>query len=293
MRSWLGVVAMATVVVAGAGLAVTSGAAAAIPSTQAKTVASQRARIAVSPRAKAGALASRLVAEMKFPAGTKPAVLRSIPAALRDDGPAGPHWARAERVLLAPDKPAAVWAVLLAHKPFSSPGSMGTAGSNGPEGTSALLAAPEAGIAAAQAAVWLEPWHNGTLIAAYGYATWLPVRTAAEHLNPASFGSVTVIASTVIPRSGTVKRTFASSAVIAKITKFLNSRPTAPELAIPCPMLATTYQAAFAPKANGQSWVTVSASGCLTDQVTVHGVVQPMLWDTSGGLAKLLATLLR
>jgi hypothetical protein len=284
MRPWLSI-ALAAILVTGCGTA--AAAASAGPA------ASGHAKAATSGQAKAGALASKLVAEMKFPAGTKPASLRSIPKALRNEGPPGSHWAHAERLLLAPVKPAAVWAVLLAHKPFDSPGGMGTAGDSGPTGTSALLPAPEPGVTAATAAVTLEPWHNGTLIAAYGFATWLPTRTTAEHVNPGGFRSVTVVASTFVPRQGSVTRTFGSSAVISKIAAFINARPAAPELAIPCPMPATTYQATFAPKVKGGATVTVSSSGCLTDQISVNGVAQPQVWDTSGGLATLLGKLLR
>ena len=284
MRSWLGVVA-AAVLLTGGGAVLADGAASASP---ARTVsASPR------PAARAAKLASQLVAEMRFPAGTKPATLASIPAALRDGGPPGSHWAHAERLLVAPVKPAAVWAVLLAHKPFDEPGSMGAAGSNGPVSSSALLEAPESGIAAAEAAVTLEPWHNGsTLIAAYGFATWLPVRTAAEHLNPGSFRAVTVTASSILPRQSSQSRTFTSAADINRITAFLNKLPAAPQLALPCPMPVTSYQATFAPKVKGAPKVTVSSSGCLTDQITVNGKAQPSVWDTSGGLAALLGGLL-
>jgi hypothetical protein len=285
MRSWLGVVA-AAVLLTGGGAVLADGAA------SAHTVSASPSP-APSPAARGAKLASQLVAEMRFPAGTKPAALASVPAALRDGGPPGSHWAHAERLLVAPVKPAAVWAVLLAHKPFDEPGSMGAAGSNGPVSSSALLEAPEPGIAAAEAAVTLEPWHNGsTLIAAYGFATWLPVRTAAEHLNPGSFRAVTVTASSIIPRQGSQTRTFTSAADINRITAFLNKLPAAPQLALPCPMPVTSYQATFAPKVKGGPRVTVSSSGCLTDQITVNGKAQPSVWDTSGGLAALLGGLL-
>jgi hypothetical protein len=291
MRSWLGVAA-AAILLTGGGAVLADGAASASP---ARTASASRSASAASPSPAAWAarLASQLVAEMRFPAGTKPATLASIPAALRDGGPPGSHWAHAERLLVAPVKPAAVWAVLLAHKPFDEPGSMGAAASNGPVGSSTLLEAPESGVSAAIAAVWVEPWHNGgTLIAAYGFATWLPVRTAAEHLNPGSFRAVTVTASSIVPRQGTQRRTFTSAVDISRITAFLNKLPAAPQLALPCPMPATSYQVTFAPKVTSGPKVTVSSSGCLTDQITVNGKAQPLVWDTSGGLAALLGGLL-
>jgi hypothetical protein len=286
MRSWIGIV-VAAVMVAGGGTVAACGTAAA-----AAKPASPAHAASPSPAAKAATLAGHLVAEMTFPARTKPASLHSIPAALRDAGPPGSHWAHAERLLVAPVKPAAVWAVLLSHKPFDDSGSMGPAADTGPVGSDAVLPAPEPGVSAAVAAVWLEPWHNGTtLIAAYAYATWLPVRTAAEHLNPGSFRAVTVTATSNVPRQRSVTRTFTSGAIIGRIVSFLNARPAAPQLAFPCPFPATSYQATFIPKVKGGPKVTVSPS-CMTDQITVNGEDQPLVWDTSGGLATLFGKIL-
>jgi hypothetical protein len=284
MRSWLGIVTAAALMVGG-GTAIASGAAASATPQQVH-------QASTSPRAKAQALAAKLVAEMTFPAGTKTAPLSSTPSALRSN-PYGGHWTSAERLLVAPVKPAAVWAVLLSHRPFDETGaSMGTAASNGPVGTTALLPAPEPGISAAEADVTLEPWHNGsTLIAAYGFATWLPVRSAAEHVNPASIWSVTVTANDAVASQRTVTRTYTSAAIISRIAAFLNSRPAAPELAIPCPMAPVAYQATFTPKAKDGPKLTASSTGCLTDQVTVNGVSQPQLWDEPDAFGKLISKL--
>jgi len=267
--------------------------------TAALVTASGTAAAAASPRAgasgpaKAAALASHLVEEMTFPAGTKTAPLRSTPSALRAFNPLDEPSAHAERLLVAPVRPALAWAVLLAHRPFGpGGGQMGSGGSSEPTGSDVLLAAPEPGISAAMASVWMEPWHNGTtLIAVYGYATWLPVRTAAEHLNSASFRSITISDSTIAPRPGSATRTFTSAAVIARVAAFLNARPAAPEVAVPCPLPATSYQAKLTPELKGGPVVDVSNS-CLTDQIIVDGKTQPLLWDQQSGLAALLSTLL-
>jgi hypothetical protein len=280
MRSWLGVIVAAVLMAGGA------TAAAAAPASSASPAA--------SPAAKAEALASRLVTEMTFPAGTKPAPLSSIPSALRNAGPpGGTAWAHYMRLLVAPVKPAAVWAVLLPHKPFDETGTLGIVGNNGPVGSSAIIRAPEPGVTAAEAAVTLEPWHNGTtLIAAYGYATWLPDRTSAEHLNPGSFRSVTVTASTVFPHQHTTTRTFTSAAVIGRLARFLNAQTAAPQLDLPCPFPATSYKATFSPARHGGPALTVTPF-CGTIQVSVNGVAQPLLWDNSGGLESILGDLLR
>src|SRR5439155_3553362 len=225
------------------------------------------------------ALARHLVGEMTFPPGTRPFPLRSLPRAMRNPGPPSDQgWVRAERVLLAPVKPAAAWAVVLAHVPFNEPGAMGPAAVNGLAGSSTLLAAPEPGVAAAQVAVWAEPWSSGqTLIAAYAYATPRPARTAAEHLDPGRFRTVTVIVTEYGPHARTTTRTFTSAAVIARLAAFLNARPAAPQVAVPCPALPVNYDLRFTAKANGPV-LTVSV-GCLTDQIAVNGAQQPSVWD--------------
>ena len=158
MRAWISV-AVAAVLVAGSGTALVTG----------SSTAAASASSPASGPAKAAALASHLVAEMTFPAGTKPSSLHSIPSALRDSSPFGSHSARAERLLVAPVKLAAAWAVVLAHKPFSTSGVIGAVPNNSPVGSDVLLAVPEPGIAAAMASLWMEPWQHGTtLIAVYG-----------------------------------------------------------------------------------------------------------------------------
>lgn len=280
MRSWLGAVA-AALVLAGC------GSAAAGPAVRAT------APSASAGSSRAGALARHLVAEMTFPPGTRPFPPRSLPRAMRNPGPsASQGWVRAERVLLAPVKPAAAWAVVQAHAPFNEPGAMGPAAVNGLAGSSTLLAAPEPGVAAAQVAVWAEPWSHGTtLIAAYADATPRPARTAAEHLDPGRFSTVTVIVTEYGPHTRTTTRTFTSAAVIVRLAAFLNARPAAPQVAVSCPPPSVAYELRFTAKANGP--VLTVSEGCLTDQITVNGAQQPSVWDNDGGLGKLVRSLLR
>jgi hypothetical protein len=293
IRSWHGVVA-AALVLAGCGSSAAGPVGPAVRSTGLSASASAAGTGSSRPDpSRAGALARHLVAEMTVPPGTKPFPARSLPRAMRDTGPpAGQGWVRAERVLLAPVTPAAAWAVVEAHAPFNEPGAMGPAVVNGLTGSSTLLPAPEPGVAAAQVAVWAEPWSHGTtLIAAYAYATPRPVRTAAEHLDPGRFSTVTVTVTTYIPHVRTTTRTFTSAAVIARLAAFLNARPAAPQIAVPCPAPAASYQLRFTAKA-GDPVLTVS-DGCLTDQIAVNGAQQPSVWDNDGGLGKLVRSVLR
>ena len=155
-----------------------------------------RRRVGLGP---GRALVRHLVAEMIFPPGTKPASLRSVPRALRDPGPFGKGSARAERLLLARPGWPRLGSGTAAPAVQPADDQRGSRFS-GPGASSTLLAAPEAGIDAAVAAVWAEPWSRGTtLIAAYAFATSLPVRTAAEHLDPGRFGAVTLSARELTP----------------------------------------------------------------------------------------------
>ena len=293
MRSWLGVVA-AALVLAGCGSAAAGPVSPASRSTAPPASASPAGAGSSRPdSSRAAALARHLVAEMTFPPGTRPFPPGSLPRAMRNPGPPSDQgWVRAERVLLAPVKPGAVWAVVQAHAPFNEPGAMGPDAVNGLAGSSTLLAAPEPGVAAAQVAVWAEPWSSGkTVIAAYAYATSRPVRTAAEHLDPGRLLAVTVTVTVYGPHSRTTTRTFISAAVIARLAAFLNARPAAPQVAVSCPAPSAVYDLRFTAKANDPV-LTVSA-GCLTDQISVNGAQQPLVWDNDGGLGKLIRNLLR
>ena len=188
-------------------------------------------------RAQAQALARRLLAELSFPPGTKPAHVRSLPP---------------------------------------------------------LLPAPEPGIDAAQVSVGIAAYSGtATLVTAYAYATWLPARTAAEHLDPFGFRAVTVGEDRLIPSSRQVTRTFTDPAVIARLAAFVNGLPPAAELT------GRSYAAVFsrytlrftARDANGPAAV-VSTVGCGTDAITVNGKPQPGLWDTHARLAAMARQLL-
>ena len=286
MRSWL-TAAAAAIFLAGCGTA------AAHPTagpTASRPTASRSATGSASVRA--GALVRHLVAEMIFPPGTRPASLRSVPRALRDPGPFGKGSARAERLLLAPAGLAAVWAAVLPHPPFNQQTTRGGFAFSGPGASSTLLAAPEAGIDAAVAAVWAEPWSRGTtLIAAYAFATSLPVRTAAEHLDPGRFRAVTLSARELTPPRRTTTRTFTSAAVIARLAAYLNGRPPTPPLAVSCLAPMASYQVTFIPKQGGGPAVTAEP-GCLADRIAVNGVPQPLVWDSGGRLTDMIRQLL-
>src|SRR5439155_12284823 len=95
---------------------------------------------------------------------------------------------------------------------------------------------------------------------------WLPSRTAAEHLEPASIRAVTISADQLAPKPRHLIRTFTSAAVIARLAAFLNRRPPAPTAALaglscPAPLvsfrlqfMATGRQALRSPSQQPPAW---------------------------------------
>lgn len=67
-------------------------------------------------QAEAMALARHLLQQLGLPPGARPAHVRSLPALLRDPRAPGAGWVSAQRILLAPGKPRAVWETLLAPR---------------------------------------------------------------------------------------------------------------------------------------------------------------------------------
>ena len=214
-------------------------------------------------RAEAMALTQHLLKQLGLPPGARPAHVRSLPPLLRDRRAPGAGWVSAQRV---------------------------------PTSVGRLLPAPASGVDAAELDVSMAPLSGTTtLVAAYAYAAWLPSRTAAEHLEPASFRAVTISAGQLVPRPHQVTRTFTSAAVIARLAAFLNGRPPAPVAALAalsCPAPLDRFTLRFTAMGRQAPAVAVSTASCMADTVTVNGRQQPLLWDTGGGLASMARKLL-
>ena len=285
MRSWLAAVALAAataIVLAGCA----AGPAGPRPGTGIAT--SSRAN---GTRAQAMALARHLLAELSFPPGTKSAHVTSLPPVLRGHQGPGPGWAGGQEILVVPGNPRSALERLDAHAPFSTPTRYGSAL---PTWSGTLLPAPEPGIDAAQVSVGIAAYSGSTtLVAAYAYATWLPARTAAEHLDPSGFRAVTVGEDRLIPSSRAVTRTSTDPAVIARLAAFVNGLPPAPALiGRSCAVVFSRYTLRFTARdANGPA-VVVSTVECGTDGITVNGKPQPGLWDTHARLAAMARQLL-
>ena len=229
-------------------------------------------------RAQAQAYVRHLMAELSLPAGSVPAHLTSLPQIARARAPDAPGWAGASRILIVPGQPLAVLQRISAHAPFNEP----VIYSATPVLNSTMRPAPKPGIDAVILDLAVQAHsRTTTLVGAYAFAAWLPSRTAAEHLDPASFRAVTISADQLVPRPHQVTRTFTSAAVIARLTAFLNGRPPAPTTALaglscPAPLASITLR--FTATGGQAPAVAVSAADCMVDAITVNGRQQPLLW---------------
>lgn len=252
------------------------------------------AAVVTGTAAQAQAYVRHAMAELSLPAGTKTAHLKVLPQIIRDQAPAAAGWADAHRILIVPGQPEAVLQRISGHAPFNEPeGYTAT-----PVLTSTMLAAPEPGINAVVLALAVQAYsRTTTLVGVYAYATWLPHRTATEHLDPASFRSVTILKNQIIDgrQQRAVSRTFTSAVAIARFATFLNARVPAPESAmgelLGCVPEGITYALRFTPRAGHGPAVTASAY-CGAIAITVNGKPQPSLWDTNGGLETIASAVL-
>ena len=282
MRTWIAATAAAVLLVG-------CGTAAAKPVTarpRAQTVAAS----AVPLRARALALAWRLVDELSPPPGTRTVHLAKLPPPLNQpQAPLQPGWVRVTETLEAPAEPESVWEAMLARTPLHDGGGLVPGASAG-----TILPAPEPGLDVAELGVTLIQLSHGTvLIAATAEAAWLPVRTAAEHLDPASFRSVTISAQPW--QSRVMTRTFTSQAEIAELTSIINAGVPAPLSVVTgmhCAPVAIVYILRFTPRAAGGLPVVLTLGACPHSYgITVNGRQQPSFWD-NGKLRTAAGTLL-
>lgn len=282
MRTWLAAMA-AAVLLAGCGTAAV------------KPVTGQpRAHAAAVPevrlRARALALAWRLVGELRPPPGTRTVHLAKLPPPLgRPQAPLPPGWVRVTETLEAPAGPQSAWQAMLARTPLRDLGGLVPGASAG-----TVLPAPEPALDVAEFGVTLLELPRGTvLIAATAEAAWLPARTAAEHLDPAGFRSVTISAQPW--QSRVMTRTFTSQADIARLASIINAGVPAPLSAVAgmhCAPVGIVYVLRFTPRAASRPSVVVTLGGCPHAYgITASGRQQPSLWD-NGKLRTAAGTLL-
>ena len=271
MRTCLAVVVGAVLFLAGCGST-------ASPATVAVSASHAGTAPAGGLRERAQALVWRLVNELRPPPGARTVHLAKLPPPLNYPPPLRAGWVRAQRTLKAPAQPRSAWTGLLAHTPLRQTGAIIPGA-----GAGAILPAPEPGIDVAQFSVALVRLSSTTiLIAVRADAAWLPTRTSAEYLDPATFRSVTISAQRwAQPRL--VTRTFAAQADISRLTAVINAGVPAPISVVAgmhCAPIATAYILRFTPRAAGRPSVLVTLGACPHAYgITVNGKQQSSLWD--------------
>jgi len=242
-------------------------------------------RAPAGSRAAAVTLARQMLSGLVVPAGSQAARPSPVPPqlSLSSAGSAGPYTVELHRFVLVREPAVRVHSFLLAHVPAG----MSWAGLGLAPGTTNTVTvlwvayrprSLASGLADAELGTAALPSAGGTLIRADASVSWFPPRSAAEQLNAASFGSVTVTATGVIPQPRTVTRTFTSPAVIGRLVALVDSLPATPypdTAGVSCVGVATVYRLDFIPGV-----IVGNAGGCGgSDAITVNGKEQPRLWD--------------
>ena len=253
-------------------------------------------------RAQAETFARHLMARLVFPPSTQPVRLSPLPSLLRNPwvGPAGSSapgsvdLGQLDAVSLGQ---AATEAFLLTHAP-SGANLTGTGHQNGPGGDIERdlyihLSSLPRGINDAEIVMLMIPrGATSTRIATYVRVIWFPSRTAAEHLDTADFGTVSVRATLLNPKLHHVTRTFRSAADLARLAGLLNRLSAEPNTMHTCPSSIATYQITFEPRTVQQPAVVVTTYGCYGATVTTGGVPQPALLDPGNAVAVTAARML-
>ena len=251
-------------------------------------------------RAEALTLARQLLSRLALPPGARPARMPVVPQLLHQPASsiAAIGLVDVHRLFSLAQRPSAVQRFLLTHVPasmrrYEHGEESSPAGTQMQDVGYELRSVPD-GIYRAQLVAAVVPGPGATsLLRADAGVVWFPRRTAAEHLDAASFRRVIVSARVLNPRPHTVTRVITSPAVIARLAGLLNGLPAAPGLSMSCPAMLTTYRVKFSAGAGREPVTTATAIGCLTDQITANGKAQPALWDRSERLAAAASKLLR
>jgi hypothetical protein len=270
MRMWLAAAA-AAVLIAGCGTAAPR------PVTGQVRVRTVVA-LAGPLRVRALAFAWRLVGKLSPPPGTRMVHLTKLPPPLNQPpAPLPPGWVRITQTLEAPAGPESGWQAMVARTPLRGLGGLVPGASAG-----TTLPAPEPGLDVARLGVTLIQLSPSTvLVVVTAEAAWLPARTAAEHLDPASFGSVTISARPW--QSRVITRTFSSQADIARLASVINAGVPAPlsvVAAMSCAPVAIVYTLRFTPRTAAGPSVVVALGACSHAYgIMVDGRQQPSIWD--------------
>jgi hypothetical protein len=112
---------------------------------------------------------------------------------------------------------------------------------------------------------------------------WYPPRSAAEYIDPAGYGAVTVQGT--IQGKRRAARTFTSRSAIATLAGLFNSMHVQPPWSGSCPAEASSFLVQFRVTPASPAIVTVTPYICVGDLVTVRSKAQPELTDFNSSKA--------
>jgi hypothetical protein len=104
------------------------------------------------------------------------------------------------------------------------------------------------------------------------------------HLDPASFSMVTVNFRESDDLGLNLSKQVRSPAVIARLTRIVNSLPAAKQARTSCPAATFRYRMSFT-GIGSQPDITVTTRSCPADRISVGGKLQGPLWDRKGAVA--------
>jgi hypothetical protein len=119
---------------------------------------------------------------------------------------------------------------------------------------------------------------------------WYPPRSAAEYVPP-GMRAVTITASFVSPKPGSVTRTFTSPATVGRLAALLNGAHASTGGTVFCTAIWVTFRLAFAAALHAAPSLVATDGGCGIVQVSALGRAQPAL-QAPPGLHTLLAGLM-
>jgi hypothetical protein len=154
------------------------------------------------------------------------------------------------------------------------PGNVGTVTE---EWVSYQLRRPPAGVMTATVSMAVAPGNRGASeLRADVQVIWYPPRSAAEYV-PAGMHAVTITASYLSPKPGSVTRTFTSPATVQRLAALLNGAHAAANVFLGCPMWQVGYRLAFAASPGASAYLVAMQTSCASLPITVRGRAQPAL----------------
>jgi hypothetical protein len=245
-------------------------------------------------RAQARALAEGMLARLARLPGARPYPVAALPEAPGQVGdPVSPASAIVNGAFRSAEPMPRLFAYLVAHPPAGmrqDPGTgYGVWAGLAVQDVSFELRATPPGVASTllDVTVAAKPG-GGSLVVAGAEVFVYPLRTAAEHVNPAAWPVATIR----LEAQHSATRVIRSAAVIARLAGLLNRLPTQAGQTLSCPAISTVYVLAFARSAAGPPGLTFTTNLCWVVVPSAAGRAQPPLADPHLTLYRALSQLL-